>query len=94
MAKISREEVLKIAKISALEVHEHEIESLQKQLESVLSYAERVQEVSAEQQEPSVQNVNVFRDDLVQSADASAILKRAPEREEDFFVVPAIIEDK
>jgi aspartyl-tRNA(Asn)/glutamyl-tRNA(Gln) amidotransferase subunit C len=94
MAKITREEVIKIAQISAIEIQEHEIESLQKQLEAVLSYAERVQEFSAEPQVPSIQNVNVFRQDRVEPSDSSAILKRAPEREEDFFVVPAIIEDK
>lgn len=94
MAKITREEVLKIAQISALEIHEHEIEALQKQLESVLSYAERVQEFAAESQVPSHKNVNVFREDAVQIFDAAALLKRAPEREENFFVVPAIIEDK
>ena len=66
MAKITREEVIKIAEISAIEIQEDEIEALQKQLESVLSYAERVQEFSAEIQEPSAQNVNVFRQDIVQ----------------------------
>lgn len=94
MAKITEEEVLKIAQISAIEIHEDEIESLQKQLEAVLSYAERVQEFSDEKQEPSTKNVNVFREDIVSVSDSAAILKRAPEREEDFFVVPAIIEDK
>lgn len=94
MAKITREEVLKIAQISAIEIHENEIESLQKQLEAVLSYAERVQEFLDEKQEPSIQNVNIFREDVVLASDPAAILKRAPEREEDFFVVPAIIEDK
>lgn len=94
MAKITREEVIKIAQISAIEIHEDEIEALQKQLESVLSYAERVQEFAAEPQEPSTKNVNVFREDSTQLSDSAAILKRAPEREEDFFVVPAIIEDK
>lgn len=94
MAHITREEVLNIARISAIEIREDEIESLQKQLEAVLSYAERVQEFSGQEQQPSVQNVNRLREDVVQESDAAAILKRAPEREEDFFVVPAIIEDK
>ena len=46
MTKITKEEILKIARMSHLEIQEHEIEPLRAQLESVLSYAERVQEVS------------------------------------------------
>lgn len=99
MTKITREEVLKIARISALEIPEQEIETVQKQLESVLSYAARVQEFSHEEHGPSVQNINILRSDVVQQLDAAeaeseSILKRAPEREENFFVVPAILEDK
>lgn len=94
MANITREEVIKIAQISALAIEESEIESLQKQLGAVLSYAARVQEVASEVEVPSNKNINVFREDIVQPSDPLAILKLAPEREEDFFVVPAIIEDK
>lgn len=94
MAIISKDEVLKIARISAIEIHEKEVEVLTKQLEDVLAYAARVQEVAADLQEPSAKNINVFREDVAQSADAQAILERAPEREDDFFVVPSIIEDK
>ena len=94
MTKISREEVKKIAQISALEIHEDEIEPMMKQLEEVLSYAECVQEIAAEIEEPSNKNINVFREDVVIKTDSEAILERAPEREDNFFVVPSILEDK
>ncbi len=94
MTKISREEVKKIAQVSALEIHEDEIEPMMKQLEEVLSYAECVQEIAAEIEEPSNKNINVFREDVVIKTDSEAILERAPEREDNFFVVPSILEDK
>ncbi len=94
MAIISKEEVLKIARISAIEIREDEVEKLTKQLEDVLAYAARVAEIAADLQEPSTKNINVFREDVARDADTQAILERAPEREDDFFVVPSIIEDK
>ncbi len=94
MTKISKEEVKKIAQMSALEIHEDEIVPMMKQLEEVLSYAECVQEIAAEIEEPSDKNINIFREDVVIKTDSEAILERAPEREDNFFVVPSILEDK
>lgn len=94
MTKISKEEVKRIAQISALELPEHEIEPIMKRLEEVLTYAARVSQVAADTQEPSSKNVNVFRDDVAKQSDREAILERAPEREDNFYVVPSIIEDK
>lgn len=92
MAKITREEVLKIAKMSQLAIHEDEIPAYIKQLEQVLSYAERVKEIAAEVEEPSNRNVNTFRQDVVDKTDPEPILDQAPVREGDYFVVPVILE--
>lgn len=94
MAKIiSQEEIIKIAHSSQLELLESEIQSFIKQTEDVLSYAQRVREVGADVQEPSTKNVNVFREDQIESCDPETYLKRAPEREGNFFVVPVILEN-
>lgn len=93
MAKITREEVLKIAKMSQLAIHEDEIPAYIKQLEQVLSYAERVKEIAADVEEPSNRNVNVIRDDVIEKTDPEPILDQAPVREGDYFVVPAILEN-
>jgi aspartyl-tRNA(Asn)/glutamyl-tRNA(Gln) amidotransferase subunit C len=92
MAIISQEEVLKIAKISHITVHDDEVGQLTKELEAVLSYAARVQEIAAQIEEPLTKNINVFREDTVCPSDPETILQQAPQREENFFVVPAIIE--
>lgn len=94
MVTITKDEVLKIARISRLDIHEDEVEPLMKQLDSVLSYAERVKEIAVEVQEPSVKNINVFREDMVIKTDAEISLAQAPAREENFYVVPAILEQK
>lgn len=92
MAKISKEEVIKIAQISAIAIHKDEIEPLMKQLDAVISYAERVREIADTLEEPSNKNINVFREDVVVKTDYRLIMERAPEEESNYFVVPAIIE--
>jgi len=92
MIKISKEEVLKIAEITRVSLHEDEIEPMIKHLEGVLSYAERVKEIAADIDEPSNKNVNVFREDVVVKTDSEKILAQAPERDDNYFVVPVIIE--
>lgn len=92
MTKVTKEEVYKIARMSYLDVHEDEVESLRAQLEAVLSYAERVQEVVRDVKEPSNKSINVFREDVIVHTDVEVVLHQAPEREGNFFVVPAIID--
>ncbi len=92
MTKISREEILKIARMSHVDVREDEIQSLTEQLERVLSYAERVSRVAVDVEEPSTKNVNVFREDVVVKKDPAPILAQAPERAGNYFVVPKILE--
>jgi aspartyl-tRNA(Asn)/glutamyl-tRNA(Gln) amidotransferase subunit C len=92
MIKISKEEVLHIASLSRIEVAEHEIEQLIKDLEEVLTYAGRVQDIAAEAHEVVLKNINVFRDDLVTATDPDPIIQNAPQHEEQYFVVPVVLE--
>ena len=93
MALLSREEILKVARGSQLEILEHEIDPLIQQIQDVLTYAQRVKIIASDIHEPSTKNVNVYRCDTIVSSDAETILKRAPEREGDFFVVPMILDN-
>ena len=94
MTTISKEEVLKIAGMSALSIHEDEIDILVTQLESVLSYAERVREVAHGVEEVSNKQVNVLREDIVIKTDPQPIMAQAVETESNLFVVPAILDGK
>jgi len=93
MTLLSREEILKVARGSQLETLEHEIDPLIAQIQDVLTYAQRVKTVATDIQESSTKNVNVYRPDAIIACDAETILKRAPEREGDFFVVPMILDN-
>ncbi len=92
MVKITREDVLKIARMSHIQIHEHEIDQIAHNLGAVINYAARVQEVAVDVQIPSVKTVNIFREDVVAPSIGELVLSRAPESEANYFVVPAIIE--
>ncbi len=93
MTKISREEVLRIAQMSAIAIKENEIEPLIDRLEKVLSYAERVTEVATNVEVPSNKNCDVFRQDVSVLQNPKPILAQAPERADNFFVVPMILDN-
>ena len=93
--KITKEEALKIASISRIAIKDSEIDKLINQLDAVLSYAERVTQVAADlDNQPSNRNVNFLREDVVVKQSPEPILGRAPEREENYFVVPKILDSK
>ena len=78
--------------MSNLDLHDDEIPSLIKEIDDVLTYAVRVKEVAADVEEPLTKNVNMFREDVVVKTNPELVLSRAPEREENFFVVPAVLQ--
>ena len=93
MTKITREEVLKIAKLSKIEIKESEIEPMITHLQDVLTYAAGVKEIGGDVEVPSSKNVNVFREDVCVKTNPEPILSQAPEGEDNFFVVPKILEN-
>jgi len=94
MPKITREEVLKLATLSKIEINEDEIDSILKQLQDVLSYAERVKEISSDISIESNAQINIFANDEINKTDFKPIIDEAPESQDNFFVVPKIIENK
>lgn len=93
--KITKEEVIKIAQISRIAIKPEEVESLTQQLQDVLSYAQVVKDVANQLlDQPSNRNINFLRDDVVAKTDSEIVLSRAPEREENYFVVPKILDNK
>jgi aspartyl-tRNA(Asn)/glutamyl-tRNA(Gln) amidotransferase subunit C len=93
--KITKEEVIKIAQISRIAIQQEEVESLTQQLQDVLSYAQVVKDVANQLlDQPSNRNINFLRDDVVVTTDSEIFLSRAPEREENYFVVPKILDNK
>ena len=92
MSVVTKEEIMKIARMSHIQLTEQEIEKMQSHVAAVLSYAARVQDIAKDVDVPNVKNINIERQDTVKNTDPEKILAQAPEREGDYFVVPVIIE--
>ena len=94
---ISREDVLHVARLSRLHLTDEEVERMREQLDAILAYIDKLRELDVEGVEPTahaVPLVNVMRDDtLVPSLSQEAALANAPDRAQEFFRVPRIIED-
>lgn len=92
---LSRDEVLKIAKLARLELTPDEVEVYAAQLSSILDYVETLNKLDVEGIEPTAHAVLVptpFRDDaVIQDSTMEKSLANAPEREDTFFKVPKVI---
>ncbi len=93
MTKITKEEVLAIAEMTKIAIAPTELDAVVAQLQDVLAYAARVQEISKEVSVPSSKNVNHNRPDQAVEFDAQEILKRAVQEQDGYFVVPKILDN-
>lgn len=95
MQKVTKQELLSLAHLSRLQLSEDEVLSLIPQVNAVLEYAVRVKDIAQMrpiQDLPLQKNCNVFREDSVVKTDPEPLLDQAPEREQNYFVVPMILE--
>ena len=92
MSKISKEDVKNIAAMTKLSIKESELDSIQKQLADVLEYAERVQQIAKDIDIPSNKNINHDREDSIIPSETADILAQAPQEEDNYFVVPKIVD--
>lgn len=93
---ISREEVKHIAKLARLEFSEQEIDRFTEQLSTILDYVSKLNELETGNIKPTSHVIdlkNCFKEDEVKgSLPVDASLRNAPQRENNFFKVPKIIE--
>ena len=94
--KITREQVEHVATLARLELTGGEIEMLTGQMDAILAYVEKLNELNTDGIVPTSHAVpmeNAFRDDAVRpSIGTENALANAPARMEDFFQVPKVIE--
>ncbi len=93
--KITLEQVRHVAKLSRLALSEQELQTLTPQLESILSYINKLAELDVSNVEPMAHPLdlhNVLRDDVVEeSLPLEKVLQNAPESDGPFFKVPKVI---
>ena len=96
MARISREEVERVAALARLALAPDEVERAQGELEALLDYVALLEGVDTEGVEPTSHVLALatpLRDDeAVAALDPELALGNAPQREGSAFVVPKVIE--
>ena len=96
MSKLSRDDVLKLAKLSKLELTEVEIERFRTELSSILDYVEQLNKADVTGLKPTYQVSglkNVMRDDEVidYGYKPADLLKNAPALEKNQFKVKKVL---
>ena len=93
--KISKEEILHIAKLADLEITDEEIEKYALNLQDILNFANIVNNAPVEGLNITVganEKKNVFRKDEVKVfEDNEALLQNAPSEEQHMFKIPKVI---
>ena len=94
--KITSEEVRHVATLARLDLAQDEQERLAGELDRILEYMDKLNELDTDGVEPlshAVDVVNVLRPDrVVNQPRTDALLRNAPARDDDFLSVPKIIE--
>jgi len=95
MTKITKDDVLRVAQLAHLELGESEVESITRQLDSILSYVGKLNELDTEGVEPMSQVVPARGVDIENAQDAEAAaadLAGTPLRE-DIHVQSVVIDE-
>jgi aspartyl-tRNA(Asn)/glutamyl-tRNA(Gln) amidotransferase subunit C len=98
--KITREDVLRVADLAYLDLSESELETYRNQIDEILEYIGKLNELDTSSVEPMAQVLAddqtadaTLREDVVLPCQvASEILKQAPDPEPPYFRVPKVIE--
>lgn len=93
---LSAKQVRDVAHLARLELSDADIETMARQLNSIVDYVDLLQKVNTDGVEPLVHAIelhNVFRaDEPATSLAPDEALANAPERSGDFYGVPAVLD--
>ncbi|MBU1209755.1 MAG: Asp-tRNA(Asn)/Glu-tRNA(Gln) amidotransferase subunit GatC [Alphaproteobacteria bacterium] len=88
--------VRRIARLARIKITDAEAQGLEGELSSILDWVEQLKEVDTENVEPMTRVVPISlkqREDVVTDGEkAAAIVANAPMSEDNFFVVPKVVE--
>lgn len=95
MAKLTKEDILKLAQLCKLSLTDDQVEKFRLELEEIVDYVEQLQAVDVAGLTPTNQVTgltNVTRPDEVNvQADQAALLKNLPQRDGDYIKVNRMI---
>lgn len=93
--KIDRTQLDKIAHLAQLEFDEKDAEKIMKDMSAIVEWVDKLKEVDTEGIEPLTSmshEINSFREDEVKEhLPRELALKHAPEKDNDYFKVPKVL---
>ena len=93
---IDKDTVKHISKLARISLDEEKINNLSKDLSSIMKFIEKLNELNTDKTTPLTSIINTSlksREDEVKDGKIrDQILKNSPEKNEEFFVVPKVIE--
>jgi aspartyl-tRNA(Asn)/glutamyl-tRNA(Gln) amidotransferase subunit C len=98
--KISREDIARVADLAYLDLSEQELEMYRAQVDEILEYIGKLNELDTSSVEPMAQvladdqtaNATLREDVIVPCHAANEILQQAPDPDPPYFRVPKVIE--
>jgi aspartyl-tRNA(Asn)/glutamyl-tRNA(Gln) amidotransferase subunit C len=94
--KLSSKEVEYVARLARLEITDQETEKFTAQLNDILGYIDKLNELNTDGVEPMTHAIavtNAFRDDkIIDSIGTEKALANAPDGRGEFFRVPKVID--
>ena len=93
---IDKDKIKHVSKLARISVDEKKIDSLTKDLSSIFKFIEQLNELNTDKVEPlsSILNnpLRTRKDEINDGKIREKILKNSPNKNEEFFVVPKVIE--
>ena len=93
---VDKDTVRRIARLARLAIEEDRVEPMVHELNGILAWVEQLKEVNVEGVAPMTSVVEQrlkMRDDVVtEGGNAAAITANAPDAEDNYFVVPKVVE--
>ena len=93
---IDKDKIKHVSKLARISVDEKKIDGLTKDLSSIFKFIEQLNEVNTDKSEPLSSIVNEplrsRKDEINDGQIRDKILENSPKKNEEFFVVPKVIE--
>ncbi|MGH6870514.1 MAG: Asp-tRNA(Asn)/Glu-tRNA(Gln) amidotransferase subunit GatC [Rhizomicrobium sp.] len=93
---VDKDTVRRIAKLARIALPEDRVAPMEGELNGILKWVEQLNEVDVEGVEPMTsvvaQHLRMREDVVTAGGDAGAIVANAPESEDNFFLVPKVVE--
>ena len=93
---INKDTIKKISKLARISVTNDETDRLEKDLNSILKFVEQLKELNTDKITPiasvSDQVLTMNKDEIKKINEKEEILKNAPEKNSNYYIVPKVIE--